>query len=190
MTAIATMTAATIESRLAELEEAQAAFDARDFDGELSAALMKGADLDALEDEHLEAERIARRIRVERAALESALPDAQAREGGDQLAAMAKDHQRLEKRATKARDAILKAWGMLDAALAEWQDVQGEAFDAGNRAVQIAQQSKAPMPEQAGTFQSAALVGIIRDLQAAPSRLVSVEHAQHTRAGLLGHRID
>jgi hypothetical protein len=64
-----------IRARLAEIENLQAQHQARDFDGELKDAMLKGANIDDLENKQLEDERIARRLRVEQQALKEALPD-------------------------------------------------------------------------------------------------------------------
>ena len=71
------MTSAEINIRLAEIEDAQAAHQARDFDAELKGVMLAGGDLDSLEEAQLEAERQARRLRVEKQALEAVLPDAE-----------------------------------------------------------------------------------------------------------------
>lgn len=70
------MTPTEIRQRLVEIEKSQEAHAARDFDAELLEVMKSGGDVDALEEQHLEAERQGRRLRVERQALEAALPDA------------------------------------------------------------------------------------------------------------------
>lgn len=190
MPAITTMTVSQIQARLAELDEAQAEFDKRNFDAELSHALMGGADIDALEADHLEAERVARRIRVERSALETALPDAQSREGSDTLDGMAKDHAKLQKRAEKARDAVVEAWTALDAALGEWSEVRGEAVEMTQQASKVAIKSGAALPKQLGTFQSAKLTDVHIDMRGAPTRLGNTTATMTTNAGLAGVRLD
>lgn len=190
MTAITAMTVEQIQARLAELNEAQKAFDARDFDAELSHALLGGADIDALEADHLEAERVARRIRVERQALETALPEAQSREGGDTLDGMAKDHGKLQKRAEKARDAVVEAWAALDAALGEWSEVRGEAVEMTQQANKVALKTGAALPKQLGTFQSAKLTAIHTEMRGAPTRLGNTTSPMTTNAGAVGVVLD
>lgn len=74
-------TALEIESRLAEIAEIQRKHDKRDFDAELLKVMTSGGDVDALEQKQLEDERITRRLRVEKQALELELPIAREREG-------------------------------------------------------------------------------------------------------------
>src|SRR5690554_5652746 len=106
MAAMNELTVAEISARLSALQEAEAAHAQRDFDGELAAAIAQGHDIDALEAQHLEAERQARRHRVERTALESALPSAMAREGTAAIAPLMARHDELRLDAIKARDKI------------------------------------------------------------------------------------
>lgn len=69
------MTSDQIRTRLAEIKAEQAAHEARDFDAELLALMQSGGDVDALENQQLDAERAARRLRVENQALQAMLPD-------------------------------------------------------------------------------------------------------------------
>ncbi|AZV95191.1 hypothetical protein CBF45_16870 [Bordetella sp. J329] len=64
-----------IRTRLAEIKTEQAAHDARDFDTELLALMQSGGNVDALEGQQQDAERAARRLRVESQALQAMLPD-------------------------------------------------------------------------------------------------------------------
>ena len=68
-------TAQEIKDRLAEIDRLKEAYDARDFDAELKAVMLNGGDVDELENAQLEAERQARRYRVESETLRSILPD-------------------------------------------------------------------------------------------------------------------
>lgn len=70
-----------IKSRLAEIEELQRKHSKRDFDAELLQVMKDGGDVDALEQKQLEDERLTRRLRVEKQALELELPIVIEREG-------------------------------------------------------------------------------------------------------------
>lgn len=70
------MTSDQIRLRLTEIKAEQAAHEARDFDAELLKLMQDGGNVDALEDQQLDAERAARRLRVEAQALKAMLPDA------------------------------------------------------------------------------------------------------------------
>lgn len=79
------MTSKEIRARLVENINQQAEHNSRDFDAELKAVMMNGGNVDALEEAQLQAERQARRLRVEHQALESALPDAERAEAEQEL---------------------------------------------------------------------------------------------------------
>lgn len=74
-TSIKKMTSDQIRTRLAEIQTEQATHDARDFDAELLTLMQRGGDVDVLENQQLDAERVARRLRVEAQALKAMLPD-------------------------------------------------------------------------------------------------------------------
>ncbi|MCQ9090564.1 hypothetical protein [Vibrio alginolyticus] len=68
------MKASEMRTRIREIENLQHELEQRDFDAELSKVMLAGGDIDALEEKQLEAERTIRRLRVEKQALESLLP--------------------------------------------------------------------------------------------------------------------
>nr|WP_321300957.1 hypothetical protein [Alcaligenes faecalis] len=70
------MTADQIRTRLAEIKAQQATHEARNFDAELLTLMQSGGDVDVLEGQQLEAERVTRRLRVEAQALKAMLPEA------------------------------------------------------------------------------------------------------------------
>lgn len=99
-----------MRERIAEIAQLQSEHDARDFDAELRDALESGADVDQLEEQHLQAERISRRLRVERQALEAALPDAARRDAEQEIEALAKgctDHAEEYRSAATKLTAVL-----------------------------------------------------------------------------------
>lgn len=98
-----------IRARLAEIDQLEAQHQARDFDGELKAAMIKGANVDDLENKQLEDERIARRLRVEKQALTEALPDVERAEVDQEIAKLTKGVSDHEKRFKGLIDAFV-AW--------------------------------------------------------------------------------
>ncbi|MGO3057719.1 hypothetical protein ACT3R7_12570 [Halomonas sp. AOP43-A1-21] len=108
------MNAAEIRSRLAEINNEQAAFDSRDFDAELSQVIVNGGNVDALEEQHLQAERLARRLRVERQALEGALPDTMAKEAAQAVIDLVEQHDQLRVKHHKKADEIVAAITQLE----------------------------------------------------------------------------
>lgn len=119
-----------IQSRLAEITTEQDAHAARDFDTELADALAQGGDVDALEQQHLDAERIARRLRVERQALEAALPAARIEHARTALAPLKREHTKAVKAATAAATKANDAWQDLQSAVAEFEAARQEAYQA------------------------------------------------------------
>ncbi|MDF5365770.1 hypothetical protein P3676_20305, partial [Vibrio parahaemolyticus] len=77
-----------IQARLSEIAQEQSQFEQRDFDAELLEVMSSGGDVDQLEQKQLEDERQARRLRVEKQALELELPVAKQREGLAELEAL------------------------------------------------------------------------------------------------------
>lgn len=115
------MTAEQIQSRLAEIENEQAAFDSRDFDQELSQAIVNGGDVDTLEDQHLQAEKLARRLRVERQALEARLPEAQVAEARADLESARQQRDDLRPEAQRIADRIVDRLAELERDAQEWR---------------------------------------------------------------------
>lgn len=123
-----------IQSRLTEITTEQDAHAARDFDAELAAVMTDGGDVDALEQQHLDAERIARRLRVERQALEAALPAARIEHARTALAPLKKEHTKAVKAATAAATKASAAWRELEAAVVEFEAVRQDAQEAAYKA--------------------------------------------------------
>ncbi len=70
-----TMTSTEISNRIDEITQLQEQHQKRNFDAELLEVMSAGGDIDALEQKQLEDERVARRLRVEKQALEAQLPE-------------------------------------------------------------------------------------------------------------------
>ncbi|WP_275289318.1 hypothetical protein [Halomonas elongata] len=138
-----TMTVEQIKTRLEEIAQEQAEFDARDFDQELSQAIVNGGDVDALEEQHLQAERLARRLRVERQALEARLPDAKVEEAVTQLGPLREKHGELMDRASQAAAKASDAWKALEAAIEEYQESRSEAFELHRQGTRVLSEAKA-----------------------------------------------
>jgi len=154
-------TALEITARLQEIASEQAAFDARDFDAELGEVMRQGGDVDALENTQLEAERQARRLRVERSALESALPEAKAREGAEALAAIEIEYDALTEQAQAAKAAIIKKWAALNDALTTWRDIEQQADELTRRAQKTAKAGGLrSIDKKIGLYRSAQLTSV------------------------------
>ncbi|EKO3708170.1 hypothetical protein LO977_002440 [Vibrio metschnikovii] len=69
-----TMTSAEIRNRINEIKQLQDKHQKRNFDAELLEVMNAGGDVDSLEQKQLDDERVARRLRVEKQALEAQLP--------------------------------------------------------------------------------------------------------------------
>lgn len=119
-----------IEKRLAEIKQEQAAFDSRDFDAELSQVIVNGGDVDALEEKHLQAERLARRLRVERQALEAALPDAVVEKAAQIVAGFAERHDQLRAKHHEKADEIVAVLTTLEPLVEELSRLSTEMRDA------------------------------------------------------------
>lgn len=69
------MTSTEIRNRISEINKQQEQHLKRDFDAELLEVMNAGGDIDSLEQKQLDDERVARRLRVEKQALEAQLPN-------------------------------------------------------------------------------------------------------------------
>ena len=156
------MTSASIKTRLSELADLQSAHAARDLDAEVAATMRAGGDLDALEAVQLDAERAARRIRVEIAALTAELPEALKREGSAAVADIAEKHETLKSAAGERANAVCAAWDAFKVAAIAWRDTQLDAEGLTLGALKISEQTGAALPSM-GTFRSTAVMQAYRD---------------------------
>lgn len=133
-----TMTTREIQERLSEIARLEAEHATRDFDGELRSALESGANIDALEEAQLQAERVARRLRVERQALEAALPAAQRREAEQAIDRLVKSCDSHMGRFKKTADALADLLEKANTLRKEMEDIGRERAHAYTRADQLA----------------------------------------------------
>lgn len=184
-------TALEITARLQEIASEQAAFDARDFDAELGEVMRQGGDVDALENTQLEAERQARRLRVERSALESALPEAKAREGADALAAIEVEYDALTEQAQAAKAAIIKKWAALSDALTTWRDVGQQADELTRRAQKTAKAGGLrSIDKKIGLYRSAQLTSVSTAAREALQRFNTERQSIRGEYGVGGVNLD
>ena len=163
---ISSKSAADIRGRLLEICREEDRHAARDLDAELAEVMAAGGDLDAIESKHLEAERVMRRLRVERRALEAALPEAERRAGAAAVAKFAEEHETLAKTAQAAAVAAVTAWQRFRQELTAFASHQAEATRLTHAADQAASGSGAEMAMM-GPFNSAALTAVLADLNEA-----------------------
>ncbi|RAS60073.1 hypothetical protein DET48_12342 [Vibrio diazotrophicus] len=83
-----TMTSKEISNRIDEITQLQEQHQKRDFDAELLKVMNAGGDIDSLEQKQLDDERVARRLRVEKQALEAQLPEVIYTEAKSELEAL------------------------------------------------------------------------------------------------------
>ncbi|WEJ31995.1 hypothetical protein [Devosia sp. SD17-2] len=163
MNTISEMTADQIRTRLATIKREQAAHDARDFDGELAAVMRAHGDVDAIEASHLEAQRVARRLRVERTALETELPEVIKREATLATDALAKQHADLAEKASAAVAQLVDGWTGFLAGVSSLQEVQGSAAALTNEAARLVREAGAVMPAGMGYFNSAPVMDVLKN---------------------------
>lgn len=191
MSAIKELSSVQIDQRLAELETATGLFEARDMDAELAEILRDGGDVDALENQQLESEKAARRLRAERQALVAARPDALKREGAAQLDGIVAEHKALAAKADKTSLAMRKAWDSFAALLEDWTGHQETAEALTRQAGAICKATGADTPEL-GRFLSARLADIGPAAGAVynQQRLVSSQDKMVTQSGPQGVWLD
>lgn len=126
------LTPEQIRARLAEVKDAENLHQARDFDAELKEVMLAGGDVDALESRQLDAERAARRLRVERQALEAALPDAERVAAQRELATLARSmigHVKQFRDAAQALLQLKEQQARHEAVIARITQERAQAFD-------------------------------------------------------------
>lgn len=181
--AIPHKTAAEIRARLQEIRTAEAQHAARDLDREVHEAMIAGGDLDALEEVHLQAERLARRLRVEKAGLSAELLLAVRREAEESLRSVVREHDDLAAGAAKRRDALCKAWSAFAAELKTWAELQDRAVSITEHAERLAREHGLTFKEL-GPFQSERVSAICRDSQAVWGTLLLA-----TQKSQIGNRV-
>lgn len=184
---ISQMTAEHIRNRLATIKNEQAAYDARDFDAELSELMRKGGDVDALESSHLDAERVARRLRVERSALEAELPAALEREASATISGLVDQHAALAAKADEVANEVVRGWAAFVSASQAWHSVQTEGEAITRRAATLSKDTSASMPVGLGLFNSTRVLGVLTEWHTRGGELMNIlataEHAIDTGIG-------
>lgn len=182
-------TADAIRIRLADIAKLEASHATRDMDAELAEVMRKGGNIDEMETAQLEAEREARRLRVERVALETELPLAIAREGKATVGARVDEHRQLAETAGTRADEVVSAWRSFVNAIEAWEQIQTEAESLTTATWQVAKASGADMPDM-GRFQSNKVASLGVEAVGLNFRLASAENPMQVEFRVQGYRID
>ncbi|HBC3491570.1 MULTISPECIES: hypothetical protein [Vibrio] len=130
-----------IQARLSEIAQEQSQFEQRDFDAELLEVMSSGGDVDQLEQKQLEDERQARRLRVEKQALELELPVAKQREGLAELEVLKRDCEGDASLIAEQVDIINKAFDKdIKPALERLCQIEAKRYSALSRANTLTKQ--------------------------------------------------
>lgn len=187
--AIPHKTAAEIRTRLQEIRTAEAQHAARDLDREVHEAMIAGGDLDALEEVHLQAERLARRLRVEKAGLSAELLLAVKREAEENLRSVVREHDDLVPGASERRDALCNAWIAFATELKAWAELQDRAVSITEQAERVAREHSLSLKEL-GAFQSERVSAICRDSQAVWATLLLATQKSEIGSRVQSHVLD
>ncbi len=138
-----TMTSTEIKNRINEITKQQELHQKRDFDAELLEVMNAGGDIDCLEQKQLDDERVARRLRVEKQALEAQLPEAVYTEAKSELDNL-KDSCKSDPELIKEQvDIIEKAFNdTVKPALEALEEIRIKRFNALHRAGMIQRDHK------------------------------------------------
>lgn len=180
---------ADIRSRLSEIGRLETSHAARDMDAELAEVMRKGGDIDALEAKQLDAERLSRRLRAERMALEVELPLAVQREAKAFVGASEEKHRKLADKASEAASAVAAAWTAFADALNEWERIQIEAEEITSEAWNKAKTGNVEMP-QLGRFISSKVYSLAEPAAFVDRRLAAAFNEMPVGGRVQGHRID
>lgn len=162
-TPIADMTSEAIRARIGQIEREERAHAARDLDAELAQVVLRGGDAEAIEEAHLQAERAARRLRAERIALQTALPDTLQAEGRISLDKIVRLHSDTARDAAAAVVEVETAFQAFRAAARKLNQHQEEAAALTEKAASVARTTGTPLPDL-GNFRSARIAAIAEEL--------------------------
>jgi hypothetical protein len=183
------LSVAEINETLADIAVKERAYKARDFDAELRKVMVEGGDIDALETAQLEAEKLARRLRVHRSALEADLPLAIEREGKEQISRNLSRHREMAEVAKGQANDVVTAWRAFMVALEAWEASQLRAQSLTTETFQIATDSGATMPEM-GNLMSRQIMLLNCEAAFLDRRLLSAEYEMPVGTRVQGYRID
>lgn len=135
------MTPAQIDTRLAEIATELAELEKIDHDALLTKAVVNGEDVDQAEENQAQAERRARRLRIEREALSGMVPEAKRIEAAPAIDKMKKAHSAKIAESAKVVAEALRHWGALQAAIAQLQTLRAEANNLTIQAQGVAREA-------------------------------------------------
>lgn len=124
----ADMSVGQLEARLAEIETDLAAIHSTDFAEVMQEAILAGGDLDAVEDQQAQAERRAKRLETEAAALESFVPKARVIAYQPRIDDIHAAEAKLVSDGAKAAQKVLKALGELTSAMEQYQAASSAVY--------------------------------------------------------------
>ncbi|WP_315918809.1 hypothetical protein [Vibrio fluvialis] len=132
------MTSTEIRNRISEINKQQDQHLKRDFDAELLEVMNAGGDVDSLEQKQLDDERVARRLRVEKQALEAQLPNTIYTEATIELGTLKDSCKRDPSLIKDQVDIIEKAFNeVIKPALEVLEKIRIKRYDALRRAEAI-----------------------------------------------------
>lgn len=189
MMAITNLTSSAIRARLFEIASEEKAHAAREMDAEIAALFKEGGDVDALETAQLEAERLSRRLRVERVALEAELPIALKRENTAAVASLAAQHAELAQKAPERITMLETTWQAFRQELEAWEQLQADAVELTEQAIRAATAVDIRAPNL-GNFISMRVCSIAVEAQYLSNRLAHAESGSQIAGQYHGHRCD
>lgn len=137
------MTSTEIRNRISEINKQQDQHLKRDFDAELLEVMNAGGDVDSLEQKQLDDERVARRLRVEKQALEAQLPNTIHTEAMIELGTLKDSCKRDPELIKDQVDIIEKAFNeVIKPALEVLEKIRIKRYDALRRADAITRDNR------------------------------------------------
>lgn len=184
------MTIEQINARLVELDKLQADHSARDLDAELSDVMGQGGDVDALEEAQLEAERQARRYRVERQALEKRLPEAKREQAEKQIKEMTREAKKIGADAEKCKAELSELTAQYIATADRLLTHREQSANLARQADSIARATGATVPEEIGAVHSVDLARESTRIRGKAKAIGSFEHKLPIGSRLQGINLD
>lgn len=187
-----TKTLAEITERLAAIEVEQAELSKIDHDALLAEAIVNGADADQVEEDQAQADRRARRLRLEHETLTTMIPAAKRAEAAPAIEKLKKAHAAKVAQSAKAVQEALTHWEALQAAITQLQALRAETNNLTMQARALAEEAGDADPVADMGMPISRLLGSAGERMGYLGKEVSVWASMGTRseAGYHGPSVD
>lgn len=136
-----TKTVTEITERLAQIAIEQAELSRTDHDALLEKAIVSGTDVERVEADQANAERLAKRLRIEHDTLTAMIPEAKRKAAAPALAKLKAEHANKIAQSSEVVKEALEHWDALQAAITQLQALRADANNLTMQASSVAQEA-------------------------------------------------